>query len=45
MQSNLLCSAVGDLYTHYFDHKYYVENEINHFVREFEVSKEGNLLN
>eukprot|EP00029_Vermamoeba_vermiformis_P001932 TRINITY_DN1218_c0_g1_i1.p1 TRINITY_DN1218_c0_g1~~TRINITY_DN1218_c0_g1_i1.p1 ORF type:complete len:155 (-),score=28.92 TRINITY_DN1218_c0_g1_i1:71-535(-) len=35
-----IVTTIGDLYVHYFDHRYYVENEINHFIREFE-SKRG----
>lgn len=37
VQSNQTFAAIGNLYVHYFDHQYYVENEISHFIREFEV--------
>jgi len=34
-----LIKDIGQLYTFYFDHGYYVQNEIKAFIKEFEIKR------
>eukprot|EP01120_Amphizonella_sp_Union-15-10_P014470 TRINITY_DN7019_c0_g1_i3.p1 TRINITY_DN7019_c0_g1~~TRINITY_DN7019_c0_g1_i3.p1 ORF type:complete len:158 (+),score=31.01 TRINITY_DN7019_c0_g1_i3:60-533(+) len=34
-----LVKELGQLYTYYFDHSYYIQNEIKNFIREFETKR------